>query len=321
MDRSVWFNHMWDKAPHVKHIYSSVWHACRILTVIENSENVDTDSFPANGEGVIRCAVVDDAHRRDWNITFNSEATRRAMKFSYADASTPYMQNCSVGVFKYTDLKAVDYVFECVMDIQVSDPKAPQEVFLTTPVIESVPSQTRGKVQGRGGRMVNIVSILRSSASATVHSSSPTSDKTKGDEKTADSSPPNYGADKSQGRVRDDKHSVIEKGGSPEEGVERINYGQADNAVRANMEEFRIKTGEDRQQLHLALMTHCPTRPELERLVSFRLNVNLNQVTGAGDLSTAVFDLIQWAEAQGRLTEILAAIPPSILRLPPQHLG
>lgn len=63
-------------------------------------------------------------------------------------------------------------------------------------------------------------------------------------------------------------------------------------------------TGQQRKQLNEALLQAFPDEGELERLVSFGLNENLYALSH-GNLTNRVFQLVRWAEAKGRLDELL----------------
>ncbi len=63
-------------------------------------------------------------------------------------------------------------------------------------------------------------------------------------------------------------------------------------------------TSEQFQQLYEALLAAYPSRGELERLIRFRLGMNLNAIVGQGSLADTVFDLVQWAVARGRAVEL-----------------
>jgi Effector-associated domain 1/Effector-associated domain 7 len=64
-------------------------------------------------------------------------------------------------------------------------------------------------------------------------------------------------------------------------------------------------TGPQHQELRDALISAYPSRPSLEQMVRFKLNENLNTITGDGSLAEIIFNLINWAEAQGRLEELV----------------
>jgi hypothetical protein len=66
-------------------------------------------------------------------------------------------------------------------------------------------------------------------------------------------------------------------------------------------------TGPQRKQLSDALLSAFPTAADLQQMVYFGLDANLNQITGAGNLSTQVLDLIVWAQAQSRMTDLVNA--------------
>src|SRR2546430_1338725 len=64
-------------------------------------------------------------------------------------------------------------------------------------------------------------------------------------------------------------------------------------------------TGDQRRQVQQAFLAAFPTRANLAQLVSFTFNTTLDALAGAGDLTDATLQLIQWAEAHGRLADLL----------------
>lgn len=64
-------------------------------------------------------------------------------------------------------------------------------------------------------------------------------------------------------------------------------------------------TGRQSQELQKALLSAFPDRSELRQMVRFRLEENLETITGGGDLAAIVLDLITWAEASGRVEELV----------------
>lgn len=64
---------------------------------------------------------------------------------------------------------------------------------------------------------------------------------------------------------------------------------------------------QQRKQLRDALMSAFPERSLLEQLLYFELEKNLNQITQESNLQTIVFQLIQAAQAQGWLVELVRA--------------
>ena len=66
-------------------------------------------------------------------------------------------------------------------------------------------------------------------------------------------------------------------------------------------------TGSQAKQFQEALLSAYPSRSALARMVKFGLDKNLDTITSSGNLSEAVFELITWAEAQGRLETLLSA--------------
>jgi energy-coupling factor transporter ATP-binding protein EcfA2 len=65
-------------------------------------------------------------------------------------------------------------------------------------------------------------------------------------------------------------------------------------------------TGMSRRQFSDALLSAFPTPGDLERMVAFGMDANITTFAN-GNLSELVFRLVQWAEAQGRLEELVHA--------------
>lgn len=66
-------------------------------------------------------------------------------------------------------------------------------------------------------------------------------------------------------------------------------------------------TGKQRQQLQQALVSAFPTQGKLVQMVSFQLDTNLGAIAGGQNYLEVVFDLINWAEAEGRLEDLVLA--------------
>jgi hypothetical protein len=64
-------------------------------------------------------------------------------------------------------------------------------------------------------------------------------------------------------------------------------------------------TGPQREKLNQALLSAFPTYGDLERMVAFKLNEGLGAIAGAGNLRDVIFQLARWAEAQGRLADLV----------------
>lgn len=60
-----------------------------------------------------------------------------------------------------------------------------------------------------------------------------------------------------------------------------------------------------RKQLHQALLDAFINESELAQMISFELDENLEAIAGKGSLSSIIFNLIRWAEAQGRTEELV----------------
>lgn len=60
-------------------------------------------------------------------------------------------------------------------------------------------------------------------------------------------------------------------------------------------------------QLYTELIHAYPTETDLAELVQSALGTNLPAITAAPTMQERVFDLIHWAEAQGKLADLVAA--------------
>ncbi|BAY44464.1 GUN4 domain-containing protein [Scytonema sp. HK-05] len=65
--------------------------------------------------------------------------------------------------------------------------------------------------------------------------------------------------------------------------------------------------GDRLQQFHKALLSAFRTTAKLKQMVRFRLDENLDAITGGANHSQVVSNLIEWADAEGRLEELLIA--------------
>ena len=66
-------------------------------------------------------------------------------------------------------------------------------------------------------------------------------------------------------------------------------------------------TGPQRRQLFDALLSAFPTTAALERMVTFGLNENLERITTGSSLGDMVLSLMTWAQAQGRMEDLVRA--------------
>ena len=70
----------------------------------------------------------------------------------------------------------------------------------------------------------------------------------------------------------------------------------------------RALSGAERQLLHGALLGAFSDAAAFERMLSFRLNVQMDHIVPTNaTLSSAVFEVIQWSEDRGRLEELMQA--------------
>src|SRR5260370_19203152 len=65
--------------------------------------------------------------------------------------------------------------------------------------------------------------------------------------------------------------------------------------------------GSQRRQLHQALMRAFRKQETMKQEMNFRLNVRLGEIANSQDFADTVFEVIDWAEAQGRLPELIDA--------------
>lgn len=68
-----------------------------------------------------------------------------------------------------------------------------------------------------------------------------------------------------------------------------------------------VATGGWARGFSTALLSAFPRESDLERLLCFEMNENLNAISGAGSMTTRVYQVIMWAESKGRLGELLKA--------------
>lgn len=66
-----------------------------------------------------------------------------------------------------------------------------------------------------------------------------------------------------------------------------------------------ILSGQQCKELCQALINAFPRYSDLEMMVAFQLNRNLEEIAGTHDLKNVVFELIKWASAHGRLEELI----------------
>jgi Effector-associated domain 1 len=66
-------------------------------------------------------------------------------------------------------------------------------------------------------------------------------------------------------------------------------------------------TGQQRKQLNDAIVSAFPTKSALEQMLSFKLNMSLNEIAGGDNLRDIVFKLIQTAEAEGWIEQFITA--------------
>ncbi|MGE0449581.1 MAG: effector-associated domain EAD1-containing protein [Vicinamibacterales bacterium] len=65
--------------------------------------------------------------------------------------------------------------------------------------------------------------------------------------------------------------------------------------------------GRQLEQIHDAFLSAFPSARALERMLLFGMDVRLSSVAAEGTLSDMVFQVLKWAEAQGRTPDLLAA--------------
>ncbi|WP_424103285.1 effector-associated domain EAD1-containing protein [Moorena producens] len=65
-------------------------------------------------------------------------------------------------------------------------------------------------------------------------------------------------------------------------------------------------SGQQRKKLHEALINAFPDQSSLEQMVSFELDKNLNAIAGGANLKEVVFNLIQRAEAENWIKDLVS---------------
>ena len=69
---------------------------------------------------------------------------------------------------------------------------------------------------------------------------------------------------------------------------------------------MRLK-GSERERLGEAIISAYPSKPDLEMMVSYQLDKNLDAIAGGNNLTQVVFNLIKWAESRGKLENLIEA--------------
>ena len=64
-------------------------------------------------------------------------------------------------------------------------------------------------------------------------------------------------------------------------------------------------SGDQRGKLQQALLSAFHTYANLQHMVGICLNKNLEAIAGTGKLEAVTYSLIDWAESQGRLAELI----------------
>lgn len=274
MSRSIWFNEMWDKAPHVSHITQRVRNGLHLIIVFEDEAGTDVNEAPSNGRGALHCAVVDRSHRREARVTFSSNAANGGMKFTHDDSAKPTEEGeCTLKIYKEIELKALDLVFECSMDVEVKNPRVPQEIFETTPTVDEFRSRAKGRVKDSLAPMRNIVAISRS-------------------------------------KLSDDASRVKEQGLLPAlitaDSKIPVPLLMESNVSASTSLDGKL-TGKQYEQLQEALVDAFPQQ-SLARLVRFHMNMNLDTITASdSSLPDKAFKLIEYCEARGLILSLLVA--------------
>jgi hypothetical protein len=100
--------------------------------------------------------------------------------------------------------------------------------------------------------------------------------------------------------IEEAKRKIAELGGEPE--VKQ--QGQDTSSAGWNWQSL---DGEHLQQLHGAIMASFD-KDGLEQMTRFHFNQRFDAIVGSkGPLSSAVFDLLEWAESRGKLRELFEA--------------
>jgi len=273
MSRSIWFNEMLDKAAHVSHITQRVRNGLHLIIVFEDEAGADASEAPSNGRGVLHCAVVDRSHRREARVTFSSNATNGGMKFIHNDPTKPSDEGeCTLKIYKMIELKAVDIVFECAMDVEVKNPRVPQEVFETTPTVDEFRSRAKGRLKDSLTPMRNMVSISRSKL-----------------------------FDEARRLKERSLPLALPPGSKPPIAMLMESNSSTSRSVDEKL------TGKQYEQLQDALVEAFPQQA-LTQLVRFHLDINLDTITALdASLRDQAFKLIQHCEAHGLIPRLLAA--------------
>ncbi|MEH2247837.1 effector-associated domain EAD1-containing protein [Nostoc sp.] len=67
-------------------------------------------------------------------------------------------------------------------------------------------------------------------------------------------------------------------------------------------------TGDEREELHKAIINAYPDHAELQRVIDYKLNENLDVIAGTGRHGDVVYQLIKWANAEGKLETLIVTL-------------
>ncbi|BAZ26667.1 GUN4 domain-containing protein [Kalymmatonema gypsitolerans NIES-4073] len=89
--------------------------------------------------------------------------------------------------------------------------------------------------------------------------------------------------------------------------LKKLEWGITGSQSSAQQKPTKLWFNGDRlQQFQKALLSAFPTTAKLKQMVRFRLDENLEAIS-TGNLSETISNLIEWAEAKGKLEELLIA--------------
>jgi nucleoside phosphorylase len=97
-------------------------------------------------------------------------------------------------------------------------------------------------------------------------------------------------------------------GGYHERGQSNVTTSSRSTSAYSDHASDSIKLDRiQREQLHKALLSAFPSRSDLQQMVDFGLDTNLDTIVSYSNLAHSVFELINWADAHDKIGELIRA--------------
>lgn len=272
------FKQMCKRAKEEPHIAHRGRHGLRILAVFEDSLNRESPVVPADGKGKLHFYVINGSHR-NLDVTLDSHVVFGVMRFTQPNASVCRIPALSKDTGKPRERIAIEGALGVCKE---ENADAPQEIFTTVPRIKRIEVRSGEEVETHWKELRNIIWTSSPAGAPAGEAERPA---------PADAAPPSEAISTARGpstapppAARDGRPSTV--------------------------------PGGDLKRLQEAIMSAYTTSGALRQMVYFTFKVELNLITKDSDLPEMVFNVIRWAEREGRMGELLGAVPGHGERVP-----